>query len=360
MKTRKIPWKAIASGLAATCVVLAGCRSTSAPPESMVPDEPIYLGPEDFDSVIAEPTLIGQERIDYLRAEMHEDLEMTLAVDPDHPGVEQIRRALADLDREEREFHWRVSKGFTRPDGVWNTTYTEEEFWRAIIEDWEILELTEEQVRAAEAHLESILAAKDSLLADTTVAASGGGNTVVCTVDAALDWRSRGSMSYSESEDLLHFRTGVDQVTTSHMAGYGVVRTPQRHRFTGLAEPDARSSSGNLTTYIPTIWKQRDCVSELNSPQTFVYTGAQPGAEYCAGGPFIGGPFARAEKWSQVNTWDYTNWTNYDSREVIVEEDCVTVPGGGGGGGDDPPPPGERECTWISGPGYGYWLCVTG
>lgn len=358
MKTRKPLWKAVASGLVAACLVLAGCSATSSAPESMAPDEPIYLAPEDFDYIVAEPPLIGQESINYRRAEMHRDLEMTLAVDPDHPGVEQIRKALADLDWEERQLHWSIARGFTRSDGVWNTDYTEEEFWRAFIEDWEMLELTDEQVRAAEAHLDSILAAKDSLSADTTVAAYGGGNAV-CTVDAALDWDSGGIMSYSESENLLRFRTGVDQLTTSHAAGLGMVHTPQRHRFTGMAEPVARSSAGNLTTYVPTIWKQRDCVTTLSSPQTFVYTGAQPGARYCAGG-YQASPFGRAEKWSQVYTWDYTNWTNHEAQYVIVREDCVTVPGSGGGGGDDPPPPGERECRWISGPGYGYWLCVTG
>ena len=358
METRKTFWKVVASGLAATCLVLAGCSSTSSPSASIAPDEPVYLGPEDFDSVITEPPLIGQERIDYLRAEMQRDLEMTLAVAPDHPGVEQIRQALADLDWEERQLHWRISRGFTRPDGTYGAPRTDEEFWRAFIEDWEMLGLTEEQVRAAEAHLNSILAAKDSILADTTVAASGGGNPVDCTADASLDWRSSGSMSY-DSDDLLRFRTGVDQVTTFHVAGLGAVRTEQRHKFTGMAEPDARSSSGNLTTYIPTIWNQRDCVPELNSPQTFVYTGAKPGAEYCAGG-YQASPFGQAEKWSQVYTWDYTDWTNHEAQYVTVREDCVTVPGNGSGGEDDPPPPGERECRWVSGPGYGYWLCVTG
>lgn len=173
MKTRKTLWKAVASGLAATCLVLAGCSSASSPPESMAPDGPIYLAPEDFDSVITHPPLIGQARIDYLRAKMEQDLEMTLAVDPNHPGIQQIRRALADLDWEERQLHWSIARGFTRPDGVWNTDYTEEEFWWAFVEDWKMLGLTEEQVRAAEAHLDSILAAKDSILTDTTVASTG-------------------------------------------------------------------------------------------------------------------------------------------------------------------------------------------
>lgn len=173
MKTRTTLWKAVESGLAATCLVLAGCSSASSPPESMAPGGTIYLAPEDFDFVITQPPLIGQARIAFLRAKMEQDLEMTLAVDPNHPGIQQIRRALADLDWEERQLDWRISRGFTRPGGVWNTDYTAEEFWRAFIEDWEMLELTEEQVRAAEAHLNSILAAKDSLSADTTAAATG-------------------------------------------------------------------------------------------------------------------------------------------------------------------------------------------
>ena len=32
----------------------------------------------------------------------------------------------------------------------------------------------------------------------------------------------------------------------------------------------------------------------------------------------------------------------------------------GGGGRGRSPSAGESECRWISGPGYGYWLCVTG
>ena len=167
-------WKAVASGLAAICLLLVGCSPTSSPPESVAPDEPIYLRLEDFDFVITEPPLIGQALIDAERAETEKDLDMTLAVDPDHPGVEQIRKALADLDWRERQLHWRISRGFTRPDGTYGAPRTEEEFWRAFIEDWEMLGLTEEQVRAAEAHLDSILAAKDSILPDTTVAATGG------------------------------------------------------------------------------------------------------------------------------------------------------------------------------------------
>jgi len=173
MKTRKALWTAVASGLAATCFVLPGCNPTSSPPESKVPDEPIYLRLEDFDFVITEPPLIGQEAIDAQRTWIERDLERTLAVDPDHPDVEQIRKALADLDWAERQLHWRISRGFTRPDGTYGGPYTEQDFWRALIEDWEMLGLTEEQVRAAEAHLDSLLAAKDSILADT-VAATGG------------------------------------------------------------------------------------------------------------------------------------------------------------------------------------------
>lgn len=175
-------------------------------------------------------------------------------------------------------------------------------------------------------------------------------------------------MSY-DSDDILRFRTGVDQVTTFYVAGLGVVTTQQRHQFTGMAEPDGRSSSGNLTTCIPTIWNRQNCVIELNSPQTFVYTRAIPSVKYCAGG-YQASPFGMVEKWSQVYTWDYTNWTNHDAQYVTIPEDCTTVPAdggwggwggwGGGSGDDDPPPPGERECRWVSGPGYGYWLCVTG
>lgn len=186
MKTRNLLSKAVPSGLAAACFVLAGCSPTSSPPGSMAPDEPIYLAPEDFDFVITEPPLIGQERIDHLRAEMEGDLEMTLAVDPDHPGAKQLRNALADLDWEERQLHWRISRGFTRPDGTYGRPRTEEEFWRALIEDWEMLGLSEEQVRAAEAHL-------DSILADTTAAASGGGTRSIARQTQAWTGVRRGA-----------------------------------------------------------------------------------------------------------------------------------------------------------------------
>ena len=86
-----------------------------------------------------------------------------------------------------------------------------------------------------------------------------------------------------------------------------------------------------------------------------------PGTEYCAGGSEEW-PFGRAEKWSQEDLFDYVNWTNYDFLPVGVWEDCVTVPGDppGGGDNDDPGDPPHRECVWVSGPGYGYWVCVTG
>ncbi len=87
-------------------------ESTSA----SAPDEPIYLRLEDFD-LVSTDVLIGQERIDFLRAEAEKDLEATVAVDPNHPGIDQIRRALADLAWEERQLHWRIERGFTRPDG---------------------------------------------------------------------------------------------------------------------------------------------------------------------------------------------------------------------------------------------------
>lgn len=145
-------WTAVASGLAATCLVLLGRGSTASHPEPTVSNEPIYLHLEDFDLVNTE-VLIGQERMDARRAQAQQDLEKMLAVDPDHPGVEQIRKALADLDREERQLHWRISRGFTRPDGVWNTDYTQEEYLRAMIEDRELLGLTDERVREIEAFI---------------------------------------------------------------------------------------------------------------------------------------------------------------------------------------------------------------
>ena len=50
-----------------------------------------------------------------------------------------------------------------------------------------------------------------------------------------------------------------------------------------------------------------------------------------------------------------------DADNSMASPRCVNIPGGrGGGGGDDddrPPPPG-RDCTWMSGPDYGFWLCV--
>ncbi len=355
MKTRTIlPLSSVVAAM-----FLAACSSSP----SMEPlSEPIYLDLDDFE-LVSHDVLIGQEGIDFERAWIERDLERMLAEDPDHPDVEQIRKALADLERRERWFHWRVAHGFTNPDGTYIDGRTEEEFWRAVIESPEMLELTDEQLKAAEAHYLSILA-RDTVGRDTTVAASGSeGRGVYCTTDADLSSSAGGDMFYDEGDNLLRFNTLAITRTTSYAAGLGMVETPQRHRFTGMAEPDARSSNGDLTTYIPTSWSQENCVAEMWTPQNFVYTGTQPGARYCAGGSYSF-PFGKAEKWSQQYLWDFSTWINYDWQAVAIQEDCATVPGHGGGGceeeDDCPDPPNNEGCEWISGPGYGFWFCVYG
>ena len=338
MKTRML-------AVLVSAVVISGCRQRLV--ESM--DQPVHIGLEELE-LVDQTVLTGQDEIDFLRAKAERDLETVLAIDPDHPGAEQIRRALADLDWRERQLHWRIANGFEGPDAV----YTQEEFWRRMIEDRDLLELTDDAVRAIRARLDVLMRT------DTTIAASGSGTDVVCTADAYLDWDASGDLYFDQSRDLLTFSTLSRQYTEMHVAGLGRVGTPQRHRFNGLAEPDARSSNGNLVTYVPPVWRQRDCLTGMSVVQNFVYTGAVPGATYCAGGPRVN-QFAEVEKWSQVHTWDFSNWTNHDARITVIEEDCVTVPGGGGGGDDDEEDPRpSRDCTWVSGPGYGFWLCVDG
>lgn len=130
------------------------------------PSEPIYLDFDDFDFVITGPPLIGQDAIDSRRAWIERDIERMLAEDQDHPGIEESRKALAELQWHERWFHWRVAHGFTNPDGTY-IPRTEEEFWRTVIESPEMLKLTDEQLEAAEAHYLSILA-RDTVAQDTT------------------------------------------------------------------------------------------------------------------------------------------------------------------------------------------------
>lgn len=172
--------------------ILAACSSPSVEPPPTV-----HLAPHDFELVSSE-VLIGQDAIDSQRAQIERDLERVLAIDPDHSAVAKIRQALADLEWEERQLHWRISRGFTNPDGTaGDGPQTLEEFWRAFIEDREMLQLTDSQVRAAEAHLTRIL--RDAA-ADTdgsgnadTLAVSAVGGSVLCTTNAVLTAGNAGS-----------------------------------------------------------------------------------------------------------------------------------------------------------------------
>ena len=231
MKTRML-------AVLVSAVVISGCRQRLV--ESM--DQPVHIGLEELE-LVDQTVLTGQDEIDFLRAKAERDLETVLAIDPDHPGAEQIRRALADLDWRERQLHWRIANGFEGPDAV----YTQEEFWRRMIEDRDLLELTDDAVRAIRARLDVLMRT------DTTIAASGSGTDVVCTADAYLDWDASGDLYFDESGDLLTFSTLSRRYTEMHVAGLGRVGVPQRHRFNGLAEPDARSSNGNLVTYVPPV-----------------------------------------------------------------------------------------------------------
>lgn len=162
MKTRTV--LSLSSAVAA--MVLAACSPS---PSLEPPSEPIYLDLEDFEPV-SHDALIGQDAIDSRRAWIESDIERMMAEDPDHPGIEESRKALAELEWHERWFHWRVAHGFTNPDGTY-IPRTEEEFWRTVIESPAMLELTDEQLKAAEAHYLSIRA-RDTVAQDTTVGGS--------------------------------------------------------------------------------------------------------------------------------------------------------------------------------------------
>ena len=145
-------------------ILVSGCRQRQV--ESM--DQPVHIGLDELE-LVDQAVLTGQEEIDFLRAKAERDLEAVLAIDSGHLGATQIRGILADLDWRERQLHWRIANGFEGPEAA----YTPEEFWRQMIEDRETLRLSDEAVRAIQAHLQVLSKA------DTTIAAYGavGGNS---------------------------------------------------------------------------------------------------------------------------------------------------------------------------------------
>ena len=96
--------------------------------------------------------LIGQDGIDFWRRITEKDLDAVLKADPNHPSADSIRKRLADLDWQERLLRFRIANGFHGPGAL----YTEEEFYRRMIEEREMLQLTDEQVEAVRVHLDSI------------------------------------------------------------------------------------------------------------------------------------------------------------------------------------------------------------
>ncbi len=108
----------IAASAAVSLIVACSASSDSLEPTGQpIRTDTVRLGLNDFE-LASFQVFTGQEAIDVRRAWAQRDLAALLQEDPNHPDAERIRKRLADIDGEERYFHWRVASGFQNPDGT--------------------------------------------------------------------------------------------------------------------------------------------------------------------------------------------------------------------------------------------------